>query len=1065
MDAKKFDVLNKIFLTTFDNVKKNLGKKEPLYLKLKTAYTNIKENHPDSQTNEGIRENLNLLISILENKLVKITEKALNGLDQIISTGQLEIKILQEKVPSILENLFSKSNMGDDNINYKILNLCLVLYTNKNLKINGMSLINLIKICLNVFLLTKNSNCQNAAKSTLIQILDLIIEKVENSINASNLLYKRNNSNNNTTNNNVLGNFSNKLVKINNTNNTEGSNILNTKSSEKRDSKEIEFKTALLNKNDFGVNIQHKKLMEKYMNFYLDVLEIDNYFKNSNSSEENNNININFLEGIKELLEKPEEDNINLMENEEKERDSISSNSNSFKRRKSEKSQNNNNPLNINETKYLSIKQFFENFKLENSKLKNELSKPIGRYGWCINCRNKSIFFSDRIYYPICTNECEKEIQKLTNSIKSDLNANVDEQIQIDENNSKNPSNYISPEVELFREDYINTVKILSKLSIKELKQQSNIEEINLRLRELCLELIQILLIKGAKYFRSENKLLQVVKECTIDSLVKNTMSNEMNIFKLSVSLFLTIISYYRENLKIEMEIFINKVLIAILESENLGFIYKEIILDALLKIADNGNFLVEIYTNYDCDINHKNVFYDLINLMTKIINGLYKKPKYSNTFKNNQEAALRIKCLEFLSNFIKSLSLLVEENNNNEISNTNNNNYNINNYNNYNNQTNFQTTLRMRSSAINFFSNSINKDGNQTFNTEQLNNQSEFYSNTNFQNIDEELNISTIDNDIKDKINFNLKLKSIISKAVEKFNFNPSSAFNFLKAHDLLPTEKIFNEIIKRLIQENEMISESAIEGANNNTNNFDKDSSNAGNNNYNNLFFNLNNNLSYLNDLDKEELQNITYDQFYAKEISVFLKTNLKEINKEKLGEFLCGSKPFNQKVLENFVDSYSFKNFHILEAMRALFSDFNLVGEGQIVDRVVKFFGQKYYKDNPLIYKIPDVAYYLAFSIMLLQTDLHRSEVDKKMSPQVFINNFNLVCKDGVEEEYLVDVYNRVLNDPLRFPGQKFSMNKNKKDLIKLEKESILKSTYEELHIKNFGNNPNQSSIQGI
>jgi len=593
MDAKKYDILNKIFIATFDNVKKNLGKKEPLYLKLKTAYTNIKENHPESQTSEGIKENLNLLISILENNLVKITEKALNGLDQIISTGQLEIKILQEKVQLILENLFSKSNMGDDNLNYKILNLCLVLYTNKNIKINGMSLINLIKICLNVFLLTKNSNCQNAAKSTLIQILDLIIEKVENSINTHKLNLKLKNKY--IGQNNMLGNFSNKLVKVNSTENS----VINTKSSansqmDKKDSKEIEFKTTLLNKNDFGVPVQHKKLTEKYMNFYLDILEIDNFIKNNPFlNEENKEINLNtFLEGIKEILEKPEEE-VNLLEKEE--RDSISSNS--FKKRNSEIS----NPSNINsnpnftvsEAKYSMVKNFFENFKLENLKLKNELAKPIGKYGWCINCREKSLFFSDRIFYPICSNECEKEIQKLTNSIKSDLN--LEEQIKIEET----CKNVISPEVELFKEDYINTVKILSKLSIKESKQQANVEEINLRLRELCLELIQLLLIKGSKFFQKETKLLQVIKECTIDSLVKNTMSNEMNIFKLSVSLFLTIISYYREHLKIEMEIFINKVLIAILESENLGFIYKEIILDALLKIADNGNFLVDIYSNY----------------------------------------------------------------------------------------------------------------------------------------------------------------------------------------------------------------------------------------------------------------------------------------------------------------------------------------------------------------------------------------------------------------------------------------------------------------------------------
>ena len=91
----------------------------------------------------------------------------------------------------------------------------------------------------------------------------------------------------------MLGNFSNKLVKVNSTENS----VINTKSSansqmDKKDSKEIEFKTTLLNKNDFGVPVQHKKLTEKYMNFYLDILEIDNFIKNNPFlNEENKEIN------------------------------------------------------------------------------------------------------------------------------------------------------------------------------------------------------------------------------------------------------------------------------------------------------------------------------------------------------------------------------------------------------------------------------------------------------------------------------------------------------------------------------------------------------------------------------------------------------------------------------------------------------------------------------------------------------------------------------------------------------------------------------------------------------
>lgn len=1059
MDAKKTDVLNKIFLNSFENIKKNLNKKDPYYNKVKTAFGNIKENHPDSQTNEGIKFNLTLLISTLETRIIKIIEKVLSTLEQIISLDVIDYKILQEKVSSILENLFAKSNIGDDNINYKILNLCLIMYSNKNIKINGMNLINLIKICLNVFLLTKNNNCQTASKSTLIQVIDLIIEKVENAIYASSLNNNRLSYTGNST-NNYLGNFSNKLTKVEKDLNNKNQSNPNAADFIKKDSQN-EFKTTALNKNDFAVSIQHKLLAEKYMNFYLDILEINNLINLKNNSKSKEEVEENATEQIQaapidnsfllviiENLQKPNEAIIfNNNENEEKE----SSSSNS-------KTNNSNKLVKTGagaEAKKATLKSLFENLHLDNYKTKNESEKHIGKFGWCIFCRNQSAFFSDIIHFPICSNECEKEMVKLTKSVKIDLNI---------ETSSVNETTSIINEMDNYREDYINTVKILSKLSIKETKQQNSIEEINLRLRELCLELIQLLLVKGAKYFNQEIKLLQVIKESTIDSLVKNSMSNEMNIFKLSVNLFLTIISYYREYLKNEIEIFINKVLIAILESENLGFVYKEIILDALLKIADNGNFLVEIYSNYDCDINHKNVFYEIINLMTKIINGLYKKPKYCNTFKNNQEATLRIKCLEFLSNFIKSLSLLVEENN--EISNSNNiNNNNINN-NNLNTLKNSMNIPKGNPSSNNMLT--ANRDGNQTV-TGEINtiNQNEFYSQSHYHNIDDDLNVSTIDSDIKDKINYNLKLKSIISKAVEKFNYQPSNCFNYLKAHNLLPSEQMFSEIKKKLLQDFEQNDQEKLSdylSANNQ--NYERENPlNATN--YSSLFFNPNSNMNYLNNLDKDQLLELTFEDFYAREIAIFLKLNLKDINKQSLGEFLGGAKHLNQKILEFFIDSYNFKNFHILEAMRILFSDFNLVGEGQIVDRIVKFFGQKYHKDNPTTFKIPDVAYYLAFSIMLLQTDLHRPEVDKKMSPQVFINNFNLVCKDGVEDSVLIDVYNRVLNDPIRFPGQKLYSNKNKKDLIKLEKESILKSTYEELHIKNYGNTLNSmnQTSQGI
>ena len=103
--------------------------------------------------------------------------------------------------------------------------------------------------------------------------------------------------------------------------------------------------------------------------------------------------------------------------------------------------------------------------------------------------------------------------------------------------------------------------------------------------------------------------------------------------------------------------------------------------------MVDDVEFLVEIYINYDCDVNSNALFSVLINLLTKIINGLYKKSKYQNTFKNQEENQLVEKTLNFLNKFVFNLNALVEKNekksknklileNNNNLYNNNNNNF-----------------------------------------------------------------------------------------------------------------------------------------------------------------------------------------------------------------------------------------------------------------------------------------------------------------------------------------------------------------------------------------------------
>lgn len=59
------------------------------------------------------------------------------------------------------------------------------------------------------------------------------------------------------------------------------------------------------------------------------------------------------------------------------------------------------------------------------------------------------------------------------------------------------------------------------------------------------------------------------------------------------------------------------------------------------------------------------------------------------------------------------------------------------------------------------------------------------------------------------------------------------------------------------------------------------------------------------------------------------------------------------------------------------------YRLPGEAQKIDRFMEKFAERYLKCNPASFKSADVAYVLAYSVIMLNTDLHNPQVKKKMT----------------------------------------------------------------------------------
>jgi brefeldin A-inhibited guanine nucleotide-exchange protein len=82
--------------------------------------------------------------------------------------------------------------------------------------------------------------------------------------------------------------------------------------------------------------------------------------------------------------------------------------------------------------------------------------------------------------------------------------------------------------------------------------------------------------------------------------------------------------------------------------------------------------------------------------------------------------------------------------------------------------------------------------------------------------------------------------------------------------------------------------------------------------------------------------------------------------------------------------YVDLMDFHGKDIVTALRSFLEGYRLPGEAQKIDRLMEKFAARYWECNPSdgIFASADTAYVLAYSIIMLTTDLHSPQVYKKI-----------------------------------------------------------------------------------
>jgi brefeldin A-inhibited guanine nucleotide-exchange protein len=121
----------------------------------------------------------------------------------------------------------------------------------------------------------------------------------------------------------------------------------------------------------------------------------------------------------------------------------------------------------------------------------------------------------------------------------------------------------------------------------------------------------------------------------------------------LSLSIFVALVNNFKEKLKMEVGIFLEQVLVRILASENSSFNHKLLVLQVFFRITSNPKLTVELFLNYDCDLDERDIFSRMIDMLAKIGQGKYSK---TEALLPAQESALRLTALETLVNIMTTL-------------------------------------------------------------------------------------------------------------------------------------------------------------------------------------------------------------------------------------------------------------------------------------------------------------------------------------------------------------------------------------------------------------------------
>ncbi|KAG0054278.1 Brefeldin A-inhibited guanine nucleotide-exchange protein 2 [Gryganskiella cystojenkinii] len=539
----------------------------------------------------------------------------------------------------------------------------------------------------------------------------------------------------------------------------------------------------------------------------------------------------------------------------------------------------------------------------------------------------------------------------------------------------------------LSRQDAYLTFRLLCKLSLRADIAPNNAqqEELSIRGRALVLELILSMMNNSGPVFQTDNLFVSAVRQYLCVSLSQNGVSANETLFEFSLSLFLTVLRYYRAQLKAEVEVLFNEFYLKFLDMSNATLRQKEMVLQGLHKICSNPQTLVDIYLNFDCDISMASVFEHIVNSLSRIAQGR-GKVNASTTVGNMMGKQLLLNEKDAWA-LIQDRRLAVQG---------------------------LRCMVSVLDSLVDW-----SKDVGSVLNLPEAINAA----------VTASTNGHTREASVEQQITTTVTPASPQNETTS--GDSPSSSpHSPVRSHTPAGYNKMSHPVI---VSKNPLLAMSMRT----------QQSSNA-NSNQSSTSVNTVGSSDSLGDDHPAEFEEImTRKQLFLKGVKLFntkptkgidflikqgfvqddvpaiaaYLMNTPSFDKAAIGEYIGEVHEKAVKVMHAFVDRLDFTGIGFVDSMRMFLQQFRLPGESQKIDRILEKFADRYCETNPKVFANADTAFVLAFSVIMLNTDQHSGNVKKRMQVSDFIkNNRGINDNSNLPDEYLAEIFQNIATNEI-------------------------------------------------